>query len=65
MCQKNKLCRGDEVEIVSPGYVGRRFLVTELTGIDGETIDSTPHPGMEYTVNMPFDVEPGDILRSV
>ncbi len=65
MCQKNKLCLGDEVEIVSPGHVGRRFSVTELTGGDGETIDSTPHPEMEYTVNMPFDVEPGDILRSV
>lgn len=65
MCQKNKLCLGDEVEIVSPGHVGRRFTVTGLTGVDDEAIDSTPHPGMEYTVNMPFDVESGDILRSV
>ena len=65
LCQKNKLCDGDEVEIVSPGCVGRRFTVSELVGIDGERIDSTPHPGMEYTMMVPFEVRPGDILRSV
>ncbi len=63
--QKNKLCRGDTVEIVSPGSVGRRFSVGELYGDEGEPIEATPHPGMIYSAAVPFPVRAGDIMRSV
>ena len=64
-CQKNKVCAGDEAEIVSPGLVGRRFRIGEIFGDDGEPLESTPHPGMIYTAAVPFAVRAGDIMRSV
>lgn len=64
-CQKNKVSTGDEVEVVSPGQVGRRFRIGEIVGEDGEAIGSTPHPGMIYTAAVPFEVRAGDIMRSV
>ncbi len=63
--QKNKVFRGDEVELVSPGKTGRRFTLSGLEGEDGTPLESTPHPGMIYTADVPFEVRAGDILRSV
>lgn len=63
--QKNKVCEGDEAEVVCPGEVGKRFRIADLLGEDGEPIASTPHPGMIYTAKVPFPVRAGDILRSV
>lgn len=63
--QKNKVCVGDEAEIVTPGSVGRRFCINEIFAEDGVAIESTPHPGMIYTAAVPFPVRAGDIMRSV
>lgn len=64
MIQRNKVCRGEEAELVSPGRVGRAFRVTELYAPDGTPIDSTPHPSMIYWCRIPFEVREGDILRA-
>ena len=64
-CQKNKVCAGDEVEIVSPGHVGRRFRIAGMSDAEGAAIESTPHPEMVYTAEVPFEVRAGDIMRSV
>lgn len=62
--QRNKLCVGEEAEALSPGRVGRAFLVRELYDAEGTPIESAPHPGMLFYTRVPFPICPGDILRS-
>ena len=61
--QRNKMSLGDTVEIVTPGMVGRAFTVTKLYNVDGEAIESTPHPYMEFFMELPFEAHVGDIIR--
>ena len=62
--QRNKFKVGDKAEILSPGKVGRAFTVTKILDEKGDEIDSAPHPGMYVYVEVPFEVTPGDIMRS-
>ena len=61
--QRNKMSIGDTVEIVTPGMVGRAFTVTKLYNEAGEAIESTPHPYMEFYMEIPFEAHVGDIIR--
>ncbi len=63
--QRNKVCSGDDVEIISPKMCGRRFNVGQLYSENGGEIDSAPHPAMYFYVKVPFEVKPGDIIRGV
>ncbi len=62
--QRNKLSLHERVEHLTPGCIGRPFTVTALFSDDGTSIDSTPHPYMEYEIELPFEAKPGDILRA-
>ena len=62
--QKNKVSIGDKAEVISPGKVGKGFVVSELYSELGEAIESAPHPNMRFFVRVPFDVKAGDIMRS-
>ena len=62
--QKNKFCKGDSIDLLSPGKTGRNFIADDLCSINGEEIESTPHPFMEFKLRVPFDVHEGDILRA-
>lgn len=62
--QRNKLIKGQSVELITPGKTGRAFTAEILHGEDGAEIDATPHPGMIFYLKVPFEVKPGDILRS-
>ena len=62
--QKNKVKIGDAAEVISPGEVGKSFVVTELYDMDGNPIESAPHPSQEFLCRVPFAVRPGDIMRS-
>ncbi|MBQ6677993.1 MAG: U32 family peptidase [Clostridia bacterium] len=61
--QRNKAVSGQAAEIISPGSVGRPFVIGELFGEDGAAIESTPHPSMIFSVRTPFPVKTGDIMR--
>ena len=37
----------------------------ELYNVDGEAIESAPHPYMEFSAKVPFPVKAGDIVRAV
>ena len=64
LCQHNKLCIGDNVEVISPGRVGRGFTVAELYNEKGEAIESAPHPSMKFYTRAPFEILEGDIMRA-
>lgn len=61
--QRNKVTAGEGVELISPGSVGRPFTVEGLCDASGAPIESAPHPGMVFGLQVPFAVQPGDILR--
>ena len=64
LTQRNKMCVGDTVELLTPGKVGVSFVVNELYDKDGNPISSTPHPYMEFYMKVPFEVKAGDIIRA-
>ena len=64
MSQRNKMCLGDTVEVLTPGEVGREFTVTELYDESGNPISSTPHPYMNFLMKSPFEMKEGDIVRA-
>ncbi|MBQ4556151.1 MAG: U32 family peptidase [Clostridia bacterium] len=61
--QRNKISRGDKAEIISPGKIGRGFVVEQIFSEDGESVESAPHPAMVFKVRVPFEVKEGDIMR--
>ncbi len=63
LAQRNKTVEGMEAELLSPGKLGRKLTVCGLKTADGEKIESTPHPMMQYRMRVPFEVHEGDILR--
>ena len=62
--QRNKFKVGDKADLLSPGKVGIPFTVEQILDEKGNAIESAPHPGMYVYVKTPFEVKPGDILRS-
>ena len=65
MTQRNKMVKGDSIELLTPGKVGEPLTVGELYNEAHEPIESTPHPYMTFYMKMPFAVKPGDIIRAV
>jgi len=64
LMQRNKLCEGDEAELLTPGAVGVPFVIGKLYDENGECIPSAPHPYMIFYTDIPLDVKPGDIIRA-
>ena len=64
LSQRNKFSRGDACELLTPGSVGRAFTAQELFDESGVPIESVPHPYMEFSMKMPFEVKCGDIVRA-
>ncbi|MBQ9115667.1 MAG: U32 family peptidase [Clostridia bacterium] len=61
--QKNKFVVGDKLELLSPGMTGRSFTAEKIYDKDGNPIDGTPHPEMIFSIEIPYEVREGDILR--
>ncbi len=61
--QRNRLIKGETVEIIQPN--GRDISVTlnEMRDMDGNPIESAPHPQMSFTVKLPEPVVLDSILR--
>lgn len=61
--QRNRIIKGETVEIIQPG--GRDISVTlnEMRDMDSNPIESAPHPQMSFTVKLPEPVVPDSILR--
>ncbi len=61
--QRNKVVTGETVEVISPGKCGAACVASDMRDADGNSIASAPHPGMPFTLSLPFPVKEGDILR--
>jgi len=61
--QRNKVKSTDTVELISPGKIGRSCQASSLRNVQGEAIESAPHPSMYFRMKVPFEVRAGDIMR--
>ena len=61
--QRNKAKVGDDVEIITPGKFGQALRIESIKNAAGESVESAPHPFMEFYVSVPFEVRKGDIMR--
>ena len=64
LSQRNKMCEGDQIEILTPGKCGERAVCEGLLDESGEPITSTPHPYMNFYMKVPHPVKAGDIVRA-
>lgn len=64
LTQRNKMCFGDKIELITPGKCGVPLTVGRMKNEKGEEIDATPHPYMTFTMEMPFECKAGDIIRA-
>ncbi len=61
--QRNKFCRGDEVEVFSPQKHFDTCKVEELYSADGEPIESANHAMMKLMIPCEREYPPGAIIR--
>lgn len=61
--QRNNFKDGDIFEVISPASIGLAFKVHNMVNCAGEHITVAPHPQELITVDCPFELHPGDILR--
>ena len=61
--QRSKFCLGDSLEILQPD--GSVVLVTPewIKNAEGEAVDATPHPMMQYTIPCATPLMPYSLLR--
>ena len=64
LTQRNKMCVGDEIELLTPGKVGTPLTVGELYDENHNPIEDTKHPYMKFYMKVPFAVKSGDIIRA-
>ena len=61
--QRGKFEQGDTIEVVSPDSIGLSFTATGMCDEKGNMITSAPHAEQIVTMDCPFELSPGDILR--
>lgn len=61
--QKNKLCIGDTVEVMSPGAEPYSFKIDKIWDEDNNEIDSVPHPMQIFKLDLGKDLPEFSMLR--
>ncbi len=60
---RNRVCRGDVLEVLSPGCPGLRFPAENMTTPEGEDITQAVIPKSLFDMDAPQALSPGDMLR--
>ena len=65
--QRNKFVKGDRINILSPdrNNYNREFVMEGFLDTEGNERDQAPHPQEILRIRCPYDLRPGDILRTV
>lgn len=61
--QRNKFIQGDKLEILSPNCFDESFTADEIYNESGEKVTECQHPGMIFSIKVPFKVEKDSFLR--
>lgn len=60
--QRNKMFVGGNANLLSPGSFGRDFVIGRMFDMEMNPIESTPHAGMEFYLEIE-NAQTGDIIR--
>jgi len=60
--QRNKMFKGNSANLLSPNTFGRDFIIGNLYDAEMNPIESTPHAGMEFYLEID-SAKSGDIIR--
>ncbi len=61
--QRNKFSVGDTIEVFGPKTNVQKFKIEYIINEDNEQMDSAIHPQEILKINIPFEVQKGDIMR--
>ena len=61
--QKNKFSVGESIELLIPGSTAVQFTVNAIYDEKGNQIESTPHPMMRFSIDVPFPTPQFSIIR--
>ncbi len=61
--QRNRFFAGDELELVAPGAPAKKLIVRELRNMDGESVQSAPHPEERLWLYCDTPMKAMDLLR--
>lgn len=61
--QRNRICAGDRLEVLSPNSFDLSFTAQNLTDADGNPIDAASVPMTLFDMDAPEGIGAGDILR--
>ncbi len=65
LAQRNKVSLGESVAHLTPGKVAVPFVIEGMKNEAGEDIESAPHPYMTFSIQAPFCMKTGDIIRGM
>ncbi|KMT21313.1 peptidase U32 family protein [Clostridium cylindrosporum] len=60
--QRNKICKGEEVEILSPKNDNFSLVLDTIWNENGEEIESAPHPQMIFKIKCEKELKPFDMI---
>ena len=63
LSQRNKVFKGDTMELLTPDGEPVRFAMGDMEDLQGNPIESTPHPMMRYKTKLPCAASQSSILR--
>lgn len=61
--QRNHFKTGERLEVLSPYYPQAAFVVEELSTMEGERVETAPHPQQHLRMRCGLKLHPGDLLR--
>ena len=65
LTQRNKLCAGDVVELMTNNHPPIQFVAGDMKLPDGTPIEATPHAMMEYTMKLPVPCDRLSVVRKL
>ena len=60
---RNAFSVGDELEVLTPGSIAKKFRLQEITDEDGNSLERSASPMKTVTINAPLGIQKGDIIR--
>lgn len=61
--QKNKFCVGDTIEVMKADGRDIEVKVLSIKDVDGNEMESCPHPKQQLIIDLGMELEMGDVLR--
>lgn len=63
LSQRNKIFKGDTMELLTPENEPLRFIMGDMEDMQGRSLESTPHPMMRYKTKLPCMASKSSVLR--